>query len=567
MTPDPRRPEYEALWRQARKAVQRGQVKLGYKPSTPAATAAVSALFGRTLELGVGTTIRVADLDERVQAVFHCGLPDVLSAVHGEPVEFRPDQASVDAARREWTDDLLRSALASAGLAAAPWARTWIDQVRRYAKIAPERLETPARQAAAVLARLNLSATRPTTWLSRVELARAAGDPHALDPGRKVATLVLRAAALAHDVPLPRTRRDETHLWERCGITDGVGQPVLVHGFPGLPGPTHLPLRALPHAPNGAADGDSDRDGNVHDGTARDGATHEGTAHGNTAHESIADATAQTASPLRNLPHPPAEAVPHGDPGRSAPNDRPTPSTEPGQDHTSNRSASDPAPLASASGAHQFPSPTGPNPAPLAWASGIGPDDSPNPAAPSRAPEGALSTGAIHDSSPASAVAVHAAERASAGGSPGSAVPAGWGLVGLPRGVVRVCMRARLVEAVADAGLEVPVVCVSGRLNPTARVLVSRLVAAGCQVEAHTDFDPAGLVVMRELLALGATPWRMGADDYREALDHARANDIELPALDGDPGGTPWDPDLPAVMRAGWAVPEEVVTELLLSDL
>ncbi|MGX7825093.1 DUF2399 domain-containing protein [Actinokineospora sp. 24-640] len=388
MTPDPRRPEYEVLWRQARKAVQRGQVKLGYKAPTPAAAAAVTALIGRTLEAGVGTTIPVADLDGSVRSVFHRGLSDLLADVHGSPAEHRPDQPGVDAARREWTDDLLRDALASAGLSAAPWAAVWVDQVRRYAKIAPERLAEPAARAAAVLARLHLtSAHAPPTWLSRVGVAREAGDEHCLDPGRKAGALVLRAAALAHGVALPKSRRDETRLWERCGVTDGAGDAVLVHGFPGLTGPVHVPLRGLDRL--------------------------------------LGQTTVDT---------------------------------------------------------------------------------------------------------------------------------------------VWVCSRPRLVEAAADAGLRAPLVCLSGRLSPTARVLLSRLAESG-DLAVHADFDPAGLLVTGQVLALGATPWRMAADDYRAALDHARAQDIDLPALDGDPGPTPWDPTLPDAMRAGWAVPEEVVTDLLLNDL
>ncbi|GAA4434807.1 hypothetical protein GCM10023148_41190 [Actinokineospora soli] len=210
------------------------------------------------------------------------------------------------------------------------------------------------------------------------------GDEHALDPGRKAAALVLRAAALAHGVALPRGRAEEARLWERCGVADGLSS-VLVHGFPELPGPVQVPLRSLPGLPS-------------------------------------AD-------------------------------------------------------------------------------------------------------------------------------------------------TVRVCLRPRLVEAAADAGWRVPLVCLSGRLNPASRALLSSLVAAGKRVTVHADFDAAGLLVVRAALELGAEPWRMGAADYRAALDSARDNDIDLPALDHDRGATPWDPDLAAAMRAGWAVPEEVVTGVLLDDL
>ncbi|MFC5287377.1 DUF2399 domain-containing protein [Actinokineospora guangxiensis] len=374
--PDPGRPEYEVLWRQARKAVQRGQVKLGYKAPSPAAAAAVSALVGRPLEAGVGTTVPVADLGERVASVFGRSLAEVLTAVHGQPLA--ATTASQDASRREWTDAILQAALDSAGLAQAWWASTWIDQVRRYAKIAPERLAAPARRAAAALARMNLTPSAPATWLTRADLAAEVGG--SLSTGTKAAALALRAAALAHGVDAPRGRAAETRLWERCGVADGLST-VLVSGFPGTPGPVGVPLRSLPDAPDS--------------------------------------------------------------------------------------------------------------------------------------------------------------------------------------GVVRVCARPALMEAATG----VPLVCLSGRLNPAARTLLSRLVAAGRTVTVHTDFDATGLTILREAITLGALPWRMSAADYREALDLARAHDTDLPALDGDPGPTPWDPDLAAALRAGWAIPEEVTTDLLLSDL
>ncbi|MGW5054242.1 DUF2399 domain-containing protein [Actinokineospora sp. NPDC004072] len=508
MTPDPRRPEYEVLWRQARKAVQRGQVKLGYKPSTGPAAAAVSALLGRTVELGVGSTIRVADLDERVRAVFHCGLADVLAAVHGEPARFQPDQASVDAARREWTDSLLRSALAAAGLDDAPWASAWIDQVRRYAKIAPERLAVPANQAATILSHLNLTPSRPTRWHSRVALARAAGDEHALDPGRKTAALVLRAAALAHGLPLPRTRQEETHLWERCGLTDALAHPVLVHNFPGTPYPVHLPLRALPEAtparpldpaePAATSPGGLSTDGTAAGGSPTDrstmaGSTAGGSAPGSTASGMSADGSSVSGSAAGGptLAGSPADGLSGGE-------------LSPGGSTASGMSAGG-VPVGGSA---------------TAWSAG--------------------------------------------GGLVGAGV---LGVVGMPRGTVWVCMRARVVEAGVDVGVGVPMVCLGGRLSPAARVLLGRLVDSGCRVMAHGDFDAAGLVVMREVVALGGVPWRMGAEDYREALEFARERDIDLPALDGEPGAAPWDAGLEAAMRAGWAVPEEVVTELLVEDL
>ncbi|WP_246477466.1 DUF2399 domain-containing protein [Actinokineospora xionganensis] len=382
------RPEYEVLWRQARKAVARGQVKLGYKAPNPAAAAAVSDLIGRQLTALVGTTIVVADLDERLRTgEFHCGLGEVLAAVHGEPVVFSPEQPSVDASRREWSDKILTEALTAAGLQSAPWASLWIDHVRRYAKLPPEQLAEPAAQAIAILSRLTLTpGAIPTEWIARTDLA---ADPRALDRGQKVAGLVLRAAALAHGFEFPKTADDERVLWERCGIAlDGLSATVLSVG---LPLPRHADLRDL-------------------------------------------------------------------------------------------------------------------------------------------------------------------------GGAPRDLVA--------PGTVVWVCQNPRLVEAAIDAGLTKPLVCLSGGLNTVTRQLLSRLAASGAVIHCHADFDRTGLLLTRHVLAVtDGVPWRMGADDYREGLDLARAENVDLPPLGPDPGAAPWEPVLTEALRAGWAVDEEVVLPLLLADL
>ena len=61
-------------------------------------------------------------------------------------------------------------------------------------------------------------------------------------------------------------------------------------------------------------------------------------------------------------------------------------------------------------------------------------------------------------------------------------------------------------------------------------------------------------------------PWRMGADDYRQALALVGV-DGALP-LSGPVASTPWDPDLATEMnRALVAVHEEALLTVLLEDL
>ncbi|WP_424184454.1 TIGR02679 domain-containing protein [Actinokineospora sp. G85] len=366
------RPEYVVLWRKALAAVRRGQARFGYKAPDPAAATAVSELLGVPVTAGIGMTFPVEELDALLRASsLRCGLTEVLAAVHGEEVV----AGEASPSRDEWVDELLRDALTTAGLSAAPWASVWVDQVRRYAKIAPERLAGPAVEAAAVLARINLDpGVVPTVWVPRAELAGVG-----LDRGRKLAALVLRAAALAHGVPLPRGAEAERRLWERCGVAvDGLSSTVVWRG-------SVVALRDVATVP----------------------------------------------------------VVP-----------------------------------------------------------------------------------------------------------PGS--------------VVWVCSSPRLAEVAGPVDL----VCLAGRLGVAARMLLARLASLRVDLRVHGDFDAAGLLVVREVLSLtGGTPWRMGADDYRSALDLARSEGIDLPPLDGEVGPTPWDPRLGDALRAGWSVPEEMLLDLLIPDL
>ncbi|GAA2972452.1 DUF2399 domain-containing protein [Actinokineospora diospyrosa] len=231
--PDPGRPEFAVLWRQARTAVARGQVKLGYKAPDPAAASAVSAVIGRELTAGIGTTIVVADLDSRVRAVFSCGLGELLSSLFGESA------GSVVAPAE--ADDILGAAVAAAGVSGG-WVAAWVDQARRYAKISPAELAEVAPRAAAAIARLHLGEGAPAEWIVLSDLG--------LVRGTRLAGLVLRAAAVAHGAALPKSTVDERRLWERSGVLlDAVSTTVLTWGFPGCEArtdaglPTHLTIR------------------------------------------------------------------------------------------------------------------------------------------------------------------------------------------------------------------------------------------------------------------------------------------------------------------------------------
>ncbi|MHB1615491.1 MAG: TIGR02679 family protein [Actinomycetes bacterium] len=132
-------------------------------------------------------------------------------------------------------------------------------------------------------------------------------------------------------------------------------------------------------------------------------------------------------------------------------------------------------------------------------------------------------------------------------------------------GRVLVCENPRVLEVAADrwAG-EALMVCTMG--NPAAVVidLLGLLAAAGCRLDYHGDFDWPGLLIAGRIAeAVGARPWRMGADDYLSAVSAFRGG---LP-LEGRPTPSPWDPRLAHAMAdTGLAVHEEALLPGLLED-
>ncbi len=133
---------------------------------------------------------------------------------------------------------------------------------------------------------------------------------------------------------------------------------------------------------------------------------------------------------------------------------------------------------------------------------------------------------------------------------------------------VAVCENPRVLEAAVREDLQHPLVCVSGHPTTVALTLLRNLVGCGANLHYHGDFDWAGLAIARSVLAVGARPWRMSTTDYREAVNAASAQRVDLPTLVGAPTDSPWDPDLASLMAdVGRAVEEEVVLPDLLTDL
>ena len=172
-------------------------------------------------------TVGLADLDAALRRRHGAGLRQTLEALGG-PLHDRPAERTGESRRRE------AAAAAAAGsvLAAEPWYRAWLSELRADGSIT--RLvrrddEVLLGQAVRILEFLH--ARDPGEPVPLPVLAeRLTGDTKALLAGGPLAGLVLRALAIRSGLDgAPRDRAGQRALWEMSGaIADDLASQVLV---------------------------------------------------------------------------------------------------------------------------------------------------------------------------------------------------------------------------------------------------------------------------------------------------------------------------------------------------
>jgi uncharacterized protein (TIGR02679 family) len=130
-----------------------------------------------------------------------------------------------------------------------------------------------------------------------------------------------------------------------------------------------------------------------------------------------------------------------------------------------------------------------------------------------------------------------------------------------PGEIVHACENPQVLQQLAAAAVDRPVICTSGNPSAAGGLLLDRV-----RVRYHGDFDWPGVAIARRIIERGAVPWRLGRDDYLEAV--ARLPMDNRLALTGRVEATSWDDQLQAAMTAtDVAVHEEAIIDLLLNDL
>lgn len=217
-------------------AAVRARLEAGGQPGTVTlrgldadARRALADILGRRKPPAASARIRITDIDDGLRSsIVGAGLLELLESAGGPLVDRRARRAAVQGS---WV--AIWEVVADHPALAEPEVAEWLAALRRSGVL--RRLEGEPEAAAELLGRaLDVIERLPErgTALS-VLAAEATGDPHALDHGEPLATLVLGAAVrLVEADAMPPSARGRRALWSQVGVAcDPLSASVLVLGL------------------------------------------------------------------------------------------------------------------------------------------------------------------------------------------------------------------------------------------------------------------------------------------------------------------------------------------------
>ena len=113
------------------------------------------------------------------------------------------------------------------------------------------------------------------------------------------------------------------------------------------------------------------------------------------------------------------------------------------------------------------------------------------------------------------------------------------------------------MEAAAERRLAAAVLCTNGNPTTAPSLAIAQLKSCGARLRYHGDLDAPGLAMTGRARDAGCEPFRMSAQDYRDALADASAVGVELPRDPAVAPPTPWDPALAVAFDEHRAVVHE----------
>ena len=216
-----------------RRRLERGEPltgRLRLDDPSPGQRDALERLTGRRPRPGGSISIAVDDL---ATVLAHAGIADDLGALV-EAVTGRVEDLRQRAAREQAAWEVVHGDLLAGASRIDPALAAWAEELAatgllRRAASTPDQARRLADEALVVLQAL------PAVGIARAELAAAClGDSHALDDGRSVTALVLRAIEVWQGLPRrDRTAAERRALWARVGVlTEELSAPALVCNLP-----------------------------------------------------------------------------------------------------------------------------------------------------------------------------------------------------------------------------------------------------------------------------------------------------------------------------------------------
>jgi uncharacterized protein (TIGR02679 family) len=187
--------------------------------------AALADLLGMPRLPGEHATVSLADLDEALRAAVDAGTSEVVAKLVGPIGDAAGErQRAADERARLWS--WLEN---HPVITAQPALVDWLTVVRRAGLIggSVDRTRDELQRVLHVLAEIPADGVPLPVFADKV-----LGDTHALDEGKRTATLVLRALTAIYEVDQPTDTQQRRALWERAGITDDeLSSVVLAAGF------------------------------------------------------------------------------------------------------------------------------------------------------------------------------------------------------------------------------------------------------------------------------------------------------------------------------------------------
>lgn len=186
---------------------------------------AIADLLGLDRLPGQHLTVALDHLDAVLAEICGQDARTVVTELVG-PLDNHAARRGRDRAERAALWDWLR---AHEFITAQPALAGWVDHVRRAGMAGGSVTATRAllEDALRVLRQLPAQG-QPLPVLATETL----GDPHALDDGTRLSSLVLRALAAIYDTPAPEVAEQRRALWERAGVAgDELSTVVLAAGI------------------------------------------------------------------------------------------------------------------------------------------------------------------------------------------------------------------------------------------------------------------------------------------------------------------------------------------------